>query len=79
MVFTTLPFRVIVDDYVYRNRELAFSQEMKLDLIDLLNARTQFDEQNQFVTKAIELYVRSFFQALEEKDVRKFKLYEYKD
>lgn len=73
------PFRVIVDDYVYRNRELAFSQEMKLDLIDLLNARTQFDEQNQFVTKAIELYVRSFFQALEEKDVRKFKLYEYKD
>jgi CRISPR-associated endonuclease cas1, NMENI subtype len=73
------PFRVIVDDYVYRNRELAFSQGMKLDLIDLLNTRTQFDEQNQFVTKAIELYVRSFFQALEEKDVRKFKLYEYKD
>jgi CRISPR-associated endonuclease cas1, NMENI subtype len=73
------PFRVIVDDYVYRNRELAFSQGMKLDLIDLLNTRTQFDEQNQFITKAIELYVRSFFQALEEKDVRKFKLYEYKD
>lgn len=73
------PFRVVVDDYVYRNREFAFSQEIKVDLINLLNARTKFDGQNQFVAKAIELYTRSFFQALEERDARKFKLYEYED
>lgn len=73
------PFRVIVDDFVYANRELAFSQEMKLDLINLLNQRVKIDGQNQYATKAIEIYTRSFFQALEDQDARKFKLYEYEN
>lgn len=73
------PFRVIVDNFVYTNRELAFSQEMKLDLINLLNLRVKIDGQNQFVSKAIEIYTRSFFQALEEENASRFRLYEYEN
>lgn len=71
------PFRVIVDEYVYENREIAFSQEMKPELIDLLNKRVKIDGQNQYVSKAIEIYTRSFFQALEDQNAKRFKLYEY--
>ncbi len=73
------PFRVIVDEYVYENRAIAFSQEMKPDLIDLLNKRVKIDGQNQYVSKAIEIYTRSFFQALEYQNAKRFKLYEYED
>ncbi len=73
------PFRVIVDEYVYENRAIAFSQEMKPDLIDLLNKRVKIDGQNQYVSKAIEIYTRSFFQALEDQNAKRFKLYEYED
>ncbi len=73
------PFRVIVDDFVYKNRILAFSSEMKVDLINLLNLRVVIDGQNQYLAKAIEIYTRSFFQALEEKNAKKFITYEYKD
>lgn len=73
------PFRVVVDDFVYQNRILAFSSEMKVDLINLLNLRVVIDGQNQYLAKAIEIYTRSFFQALEEKNAKKFITYEYKD
>lgn len=73
------PFRVIVDNYVYKNREIAFSQDMKPDLINLLNKRVEIDGQNQFVSKAIEIYTRSFFQSLEKQNAKRFKMYEYKD
>lgn len=73
------PFRVVVDDFVYQNRILAFSSEMKVDLINLLNLRVMIDGQNQYLAKAIEIYTRSFFQALEEKNAKKFITYEYKD
>lgn len=73
------PFRVVVDDFVYQNRILAFSSEMKVDLINLLNLRVVIDGQNQYLAKAIEIYARSFFQALEEKNAKKFITYEYKD
>ncbi len=73
------PFRIIVDDFVYKNRILAFSSEMKVDLINLLNLRVVIDDQNQYLAKAIEIYARSFFQALEEKNAKKFITYEYKD
>mgnify|MGYP001677126056 CR=1 FL=1 len=33
------PFRVIVDWYVYNNRERMFNQEYKYDLINLLNLK----------------------------------------
>lgn len=73
------PFRVIVDDYVYKNRAIAFSSEMKPELVDLLNKRVEFNGQNQYLSKAIEIYTRSFFQALEDQNAKRFKLYEHKD
>lgn len=73
------PFRIVVDDFVYQNRQIAFSSEQKIDLINLLNKKVKIDGQNQFLSKTIEIYTRSFFQALESKNPKKFKMYIYEE
>lgn len=55
------PFRVIVDWYVYNNRERMFNQEYKYDLINLLNLKVEMNDKELYLSNAIKLYTSRVF------------------
>lgn len=62
------PFRTIVDELVYENRDAEFNGEYKLKLVDMLNKQINISGRNQYLTNAISIYVRSIFEAIENGD-----------
>lgn len=71
------PFRVLVDKIVYDNKDEYFNNSMKNKLVDVLNKRVFINGSSQYVSNAISIYVRSVIEALNEKNIRKIKLFEY--
>lgn len=62
-------FRVVVDRYVKENEHRVFNQEYKLDLINLINHKVYVNDDEQYVSNAIALYVHSVYQALSNNDL----------
>lgn len=76
------PFRPIIDEFVYNNKEIEFTQETKLVLIDLLNQRITYQNKKLVLSDIIKLYVKSIFNALDNNDsklIEGFYLYEEQD
>ena len=71
------PFRVLVDEVVYKNKPDKFEKEEKIMMLNVLNSKVKIDGKEQYVNNAIRIYVNSIFEALEEKDVSKIKFFEY--
>lgn len=71
------PFRVLVDEVVYRNLGNQFDNSYKVILINLLNEKLRIDGKEHFLTNAIQIYVRSVFNAIEQKDVSLIKYFEF--
>ncbi|MEB3429768.1 type II CRISPR-associated endonuclease Cas1 [Citroniella saccharovorans] len=63
------PWRAIVDDYVYNSVKKIFDQEQKFELINLLNKEITIDNKRTRVNQAIDIYVRSIFDALNNRDL----------
>ncbi|WP_245543853.1 type II CRISPR-associated endonuclease Cas1 [Peptoniphilus obesi] len=63
------PWRVIIDSYVYRNGSEIFDKEEKIDLINLLNDFVTIDGKLTRVNQAIDIYIRSVFDALNNRDL----------
>lgn len=62
------PFRPIVDDIVYENRNLPFEKSYKMKLIDVLNKKVNINNGSYYLTNAISLYTASVFKALDLND-----------
>lgn len=60
------PFRPIVDREVYKCRSFAFDDFFKSRLIDILNHKVVILGKEQFLSNAINIYVKLFFRAMEE-------------
>lgn len=58
------PFRCVVEKYVKENEGREFNQEYKLDLINILNHKIYINQEEQFVSHAINLYTHSVYKAL---------------
>lgn len=71
-------FRPIVDEFVFENRHLALNSDYKVSLIDLMNKKVEYDDQNQFVSSAISLYAKSFFKAIENENPDEFIVFKMK-
>lgn len=71
------PFRVIVDWYVYNNRERMFNQEYKYDLINLLNLKVEMNDKELYLSNAIKLYTSRVFKAIEKKSAKELVLFRY--
>ncbi|MFR8120007.1 MAG: type II CRISPR-associated endonuclease Cas1 [Lachnospira sp.] len=71
------PFRVIVDWYVYNNRERMFNQEYKYDLINLLNLKVELNDKELYLSNAIKLYTSRVFKAIEKKSAKELVLFRY--
>lgn len=63
------PWRVIIDSYVYRNDNEIFDKEEKIDLINLLNDFVTIDGKLTRINQAIDIYIRSVFDALNNRDL----------
>ncbi len=63
------PWRAIVDDYVYKNVKKIFNQEKKIEIIDLINNFVSIDNKESRINQAIGIYVRSVFDALNNRDL----------
>lgn len=64
------PFRPIVDDIVYINKECIFDKEYKLKLINLLNTKIFINNKSHYLTNAISIYVKSILKAIESNDIK---------
>jgi CRISPR-associated endonuclease Cas1 subtype II len=71
------PFRVLIDEIVYKNIDKEFDVNYKMELINLLNNRIIINGREQFLTNAIPIYLKGVFSAIEKKMVDKLVLYEF--
>lgn len=72
------PWRTVVDDKVYNSVKKVFDQEQKIELINLLNDFVNIDNKETRINQAIDIYVRSVFDALNNRDLSllRFPIYE---
>ena len=70
------PFRPIVDRYVYRMNPDEFEIEEKHKMIAMMQQEVVIDGRTENISNAIKIYVRSVFEALNDKDVSLIKFYE---
>ena len=70
------PFRILVDKKVYNMELDKFEGEEKYELIDILNQKVYIDGNEEYVSKAIRIYSKSVFDALNEGDVSIIKFYQ---
>jgi len=62
------PFRILVDEIVYKNRDNDFTGGYKVKLVDILNKKVMINNSMQFITNAISIYLNSIFQSLNKDD-----------
>ena len=62
-------WRTIVDDYVYKSVKKIFDQEQKIGLINLINKFVSIDNKESRINQAIDIYVMSVFDALNNRDL----------
>lgn len=71
------PFRVLVDEMVARHMFEQFEVKEKRVLQNLLNQQVQIQNRQQYLPKAIAVYVKSVFHALNEGDLEQIKFMNY--
>ena len=71
------PFRILVDEEVYKLEGTEFTKDHKNKLINILNKTVIIDDKNQTIANAIKIYCRSLFSALAENDLEYVKMYRY--
>ncbi len=70
------PFRPLVDEIVYENRELVFGKEFKLKLLNVLNRNVDIGDRNQFVSNAISQFTNSVLNFMDKNSESKIMNYE---
>lgn len=71
------PFRIIVDEFVFLNRDRQFDKNYKYDLVNLLNKEV-FLGINTTLLNVIKKSIKSIIDALNEKNISLMQLYEFK-
>ena len=69
------PFRIIVDREVYNTMPKEFGKAEKYSMWKILDDTIVIDGMSQTVTNAIKIYVRSLFEAINERDVSCIRFY----
>ena len=70
------PFRVLVDRKVVHMDLAEFSSKEKMELVDILNHTVYIDGSREYVSKAMRIYSKSVFDALNESDLSIIKFYQ---
>lgn len=71
------PWRIIVDNMVYNMNIELFEKEQKIELINIINKNVLIDNKNCKVNQAIGIYIRSIFEALNNRDLSLLRFPDY--
>lgn len=69
------PFRIIIDNFVYYNRERNFDSSYKLDIVNIFNNTYKYFEKKYVLKDIIKMYVKNTLDAMN--DIEKYKGYVY--
>ena len=69
------PFRILVDRKVASMNLAEFDSKEKRELVDTLNQTVCIDGNSEYVSKAIRIYSKSVFDALNDGDLSIIKFY----
>lgn len=71
------PFRIIIDNFVYFNKEREFNTEYKMDLVNLFNKKFTFSNKKYTLKDIINMFVKRTIESLENNvDYESFIYYE---
>lgn len=71
------PFRPLVDKEVLKIMPTQFEHEQKMQMVNVLNLEIEQSGKTQRVHKAIQIYVASVFNAINDADISKIQFYTY--
>lgn len=69
------PYRPIVDRFVVEMKPTQFEKDEKHQMISILNQEVQIDGRKELLGKAVKIYTRSVFDALNDQDISQIKFY----
>ena len=69
------PYRPIIDRFVMEMKPMQFEKEEKHQMITVLNREVYIDGRNELLGKAVKIYTRSVFDALNDQDISLIKFY----
>lgn len=67
------PLRIIIDEFVYYNQTRVFDKEYKMDLVNVLNHKYNYQNKELFLTDLIKLYVRNILKCMETEKLENYK------
>jgi len=71
------PFRVIIDSFVYFNKNREFNTEYKMDIVNIFNSKYIYDNKKYVLKDIIKMYVKNIFDYLEKGlEYKGFSIYE---
>ena len=71
------PFRVIIDEFVYYNRERKFNTEYKLNIINIFNKTFKYQGKKYTLKDIIRIFVKNALESVDnQKKYKEFIYYE---
>ncbi len=71
------PFRVVIDNFVYYNKEREFNAEYKLDLVNILNSTFQYKNKKYTLKDIIKMFVKNTLESVNDPEhYKEFTYYE---
>ena len=55
------PFRVIIDNFVYYNKDREFNTDYKLDIVNIFNSKYKYNGKQYVLKDVIKLYTKNIF------------------
>ncbi len=71
------PFRTLVDEVVYENKNQIFDSDMKGVLINMFEQQLEVGGKNFYLTEAIQKYVQGVLKCLEKNNLEELLLYQF--
>ena len=59
------PFRIIIDNFVWSNKDREFNIDYKIDIINIFNTKFKYNSKQYILKDIIKLYTKNIFDYLE--------------
>ena len=59
------PFRIIIDNFVYFNKDREFNAAYKMDIVNIFNGKYKYNNKQYILKDIIKIYTKNIFDYLE--------------
>lgn len=67
------PFRIVIDNFVYFNKERNFDTSYKMDLVNIFNDKYTYNKKSYTLKDIIKIYTKNIFDILENNNIDEYK------